>query len=221
MPNGSFQCSARAESRGVCSNLPRAAHRRCSGSCVRRGRRRPSSFTPTTMGSRSIREARITCTVGGTWRLCTGRIRRYRPLSPSSALVSSFGPNSFPNLTADVEFWRAHPGQNYGWILISESEETPYTARRFGSRENPANSPTLELEYIPHPRIEHSELVGNQFHFSFLAQAGQSYAVQSCDSLVGANWATLTNVPPLAFIQTVSVTAPVTVPQSFFRVRLE
>jgi len=98
-------------------------------------------------------------------------------------------------LVADVQFWADHPDQNYGWIVISESESTPYTARRFGSREDPPNAPTLQLEYIPQPRIDATQVNGNQFSLSFVVPAGLSSSVQSLDSLSNTNWATITNFP--------------------------
>ena len=40
-------------------------------------------------GSRSMRAARIACTVAGTWSASTGRVSRYAPRSPASAPVST------------------------------------------------------------------------------------------------------------------------------------
>jgi len=91
------------------------------------------------------------------------------------------GPYAFTGLLGDVQFWLGHPTQNFGWILISEDEATPYTSRRIGSRES-GGGPTLDLEYIPRPFIEHSRRIGNQFSLSFLAQADQRYSVQCRDS---------------------------------------
>jgi len=61
---------------------------------------------------------------------------------------------SRPQLVADVQGWLNNPKSNFGWMLISESEDTRFTARRFGSREDPNNAPLLEVQYVvvPEPR---------------------------------------------------------------------
>ena len=89
----------------------------------------------------------------------------------------TFGPNT--NLVADVQQWLLNPATNFGWALISESENTLFTARRFGSRED-----TTEIQWI--------QAAGNQIQFSFLASGGQPYTVQYRDSLASGNWLTLT-----------------------------
>jgi hypothetical protein len=61
----------------------------------------------------------------------------------------SFG--STPGTIADAQFWLDNPAANFGWILISQSEELDFTARRFGSREDPVNAPYLLLHYLPVP----------------------------------------------------------------------
>jgi hypothetical protein len=137
----------------------------------------------------------------------------------SSTFISDAGPYAFTDVLPDVQFWLAHPEQNFGWILISQDEGTPYTARRFGSRES-GSAATLDLEYIPRPTIEHSQRVGNQFSLSFLAQAGQFYSVECRDSFSTGVWANYTNLPPLSLIQHLTVTAPVTVQQRFYRIVL-
>jgi hypothetical protein len=59
-----------------------------------------------------------------------------------------------PQLVADVQGWLNNPKSNFGWMLISESEDTRFTARRFGSREDPNNAPLLDVQYVlvPEPR---------------------------------------------------------------------
>jgi hypothetical protein len=54
---------------------------------------------------------------------------------------------------ADVQTWLDQPASNFGWMLKAESEDLPFTARRFGSRENPDASPQLFIEYtvVPEP----------------------------------------------------------------------
>ena len=57
----------------------------------------------------------------------------------------SFGSNT--NLVADVQSWVDNTGLNFGWMLISQSENVPQTARRFGSREDASNAATLVVNY--------------------------------------------------------------------------
>ncbi len=54
---------------------------------------------------------------------------------------------STPSLITDAQSWIQDPEKNFGWVLMSRAETTPETARRFASREDPANGPTLTLEY--------------------------------------------------------------------------
>ena len=54
---------------------------------------------------------------------------------------------------ADLQLWLNHPENNFGWMLISQSEDTPFTARRFNSREEPfGNVPFLTVDFeVPEP----------------------------------------------------------------------
>lgn len=61
---------------------------------------------------------------------------------------------STPGLVADVQAWVNDPQSNHGWMLLSEAENTTFTARRFGSREDPSNGPQLLVQYqaaVPEP----------------------------------------------------------------------
>lgn len=63
---------------------------------------------------------------------------------------------SSPELVADVQSWLGSPSTNYGFALISESENIAGTARRFASREQPGGgipAPTLTVTYqsVPEP----------------------------------------------------------------------
>lgn len=55
--------------------------------------------------------------------------------------------SSTPALVADIQAWVNDPSVNFGWLLISEDEVSHFTARRFGSREDPANAPVLTVNY--------------------------------------------------------------------------
>ncbi len=64
----------------------------------------------------------------------------------NSSTAYTFGPT--PDLLADVQAWINDPAANFGWILISEKENTSSTARRISAKEGPAASaPTLVVEF--------------------------------------------------------------------------
>lgn len=66
--------------------------------------------------------------------------------------VYQFGSTS--SMVADVQLWRDTPGANFGWILISDSEGTPQTSRRFASREDAlGRAPVLRVDFttVPEP----------------------------------------------------------------------
>ncbi len=77
----------------------------------------------------------------------------------SSATIYGVGESPYQfestlDTTADLQLWLTHPGTNFGWMLISQSEDTPFTARRFASREDPfGRGPTLtvDFEVVPEP----------------------------------------------------------------------
>ncbi len=130
--------------------------------------------------------------------------------------------NSTTELVADVQAWLNHPATNFGWILISQNELTPFTVRRFASREAATNSPILALHYtvpaVP-PPISEAALVGNQFHFCFPAESNRTYAVEVQSSLANGGWSTLTNIPAQLVPTTILVFDSVSNTNRFYRVR--
>ena len=74
---------------------------------------------------------------------------------PTPSAVQSVGGLGFyewgstAELVADVQLWLDDPSSNYGWIVIGD-ESGPKTAKRFDSRENPAeaNRPALIVQYV-------------------------------------------------------------------------
>ena len=95
--------------------------------------------------------------VGATWESATTPSLPWTTIGgdfapdPSSSIeMNTPGTYAFlitPELIADVQEWLASPDSNSGWILISDSESTKGTARRFASREHPESPPQLEIEY--------------------------------------------------------------------------
>jgi hypothetical protein len=125
---------------------------------------------------------------------------------------------STPALVADVQSWVDDPQSNCGWILISYGEGTQFTARHFGSREDPAAHPNLEIQFLVRPLIESARQLGNQFELQFTAEAGQTYVVEYRAALTNGNWQTLTNVGLITATSSVHVLDNLNEPHRFYRV---
>jgi len=103
----------------------------------------------------------------------------------------SFGSSS--NLVADVQSWLGNSDANFGWIVLSQSEGTPLTARRVGTREDPANAPTLVVDFILPPTIVEPALHATDCAFHFTVDAGFIYTVEYSVAFPATNWLVLTN----------------------------
>jgi hypothetical protein len=132
----------------------------------------------------------------------------------ASKLIQGVGVYTFDStstLVADVQQWLSDPSTNFGWILISESENVEGTHRMFGSRESTSNNkPTLVVQYVVPvaPTIKSIQRVGSTVQFVFTALAGQRYTAEYRDSLTAGAWATLTNISPQPSTTDVTVTDP-------------
>ena len=105
--------------------------------------------------------------------------------------------NTTPALVADVQAWLNNPAANFGWILRSENETTEFTNRRFASREDAVNAPSLLIEYSLSARpikINDIEIAGENVNLFFAVEANRAYTVQSRTEPVSGTWPTLTNV---------------------------
>ncbi len=125
-------------------------------------------------------------------------------------------------LMADVQSWISDPNNNFGWFIISEAQGTDYTECKFGTRDDPANAPSLAIQFtLPAaPPVLTAPLVANrEFRFSFIAESNRTYAVEYRGSLPGTNWSILTNLPPLTASANVVVADPLTGSNRFYRVR--
>ncbi|MDB6026776.1 MAG: hypothetical protein JWM68_2999 [Verrucomicrobiales bacterium] len=147
----------------------------------------------------------------------------FSPVVSASAAVfdSHDSPYHFgtsPGLEADVQFWLNNPQLNYGWIFISESEGEIFTARRFGSREDPDNAPALAIDFFPPPQIQSPQIVSNRIQFSFIAESDQSYIVQATGSLPSTNWTLVTNIAPAPTATNVTISQALSTGQQFYRV---
>ena len=68
----------------------------------------------------------------------------------STVEILDVGTYTFPSssaLVADVQAWVNDPSRNFGWMLQSQDEGTPKTARLFGSRESGNSAPILGIDY--------------------------------------------------------------------------
>ncbi|TAL02024.1 MAG: DNRLRE domain-containing protein [Verrucomicrobia bacterium] len=124
---------------------------------------------------------------------------------------------STPELVDDVQTWVRQPATNFGWMLISDSEDTICTARRFNSREDPNSQPQLEIQYRVLPRFDSVNRSGNQFQMRFTPWPGQSYSVEYRAALTNSPWLTLTNLGLLTNATSTLVTDSLTVTQRFYR----
>lgn len=95
--------------------------------------------------------------------------------------------NSTTDLVADVQAWVANPDSNFGWIMISQSEGTAETARRFVSSEASANGPTLVVQYTPPAQVTAPVITAQPQNQTVAAGASAAFGV------------TATGTAPLAY----------------------
>ncbi|MGZ4987875.1 MAG: DNRLRE domain-containing protein [Limisphaerales bacterium] len=126
----------------------------------------------------------------------------------------------FGTLAQDVQFWLDNPQSNFGWMLMARDETQISTARRFGSREDPDNTPTLDITFIPATHIDAPTISSNQITFNFVAFAQQNYAVEYCDALA-TNWTVLTNIPAQLAQTNIIVSDSLTATQRFYRINAQ
>ncbi len=141
--------------------------------------------------------------------------------SSPSANDGTMSFDSSPQMIADVQAWLTNSDQNFGWIVISGSEQTWATARRFGSKEDAASAPVLEIDYAPPFRIENVALKNRIFQFSFPVEPLFTYTVEARQELSSGSWNVLTNFTETfnSYEATISDTAGG--PSGFYRVLKE
>jgi hypothetical protein len=118
---------------------------------------------------------------------------------------------------ADIQYWLDSPEQNFGWMLKSSDEAVFSSARRFGSREDPSNTPLLDVSFIPATHIDAPTISSNQVTFSFVAFAQQNYVVEYRTAIDGT-WNTVTNIEPQPAKTNITVVDNVADAQRFYRV---
>lgn len=101
---------------------------------------------------------------------------------------------STPEMVDDVTSWLHSPATNFGWMLLCGDESNIFTARRFGSREDPNAPPILELQYVIPPALQLTKTNATQVQLHFPAWADHHYDVFYRNSLSTGGWLTLTNL---------------------------
>jgi len=111
----------------------------------------------------------------------------------------------------DLDDWVNDPDTNYGWILLSESEETPKTARRFTSGEAELDPPRLLVHYDappPAPRIVELTVSPDAVVLGFEAESNVPYVWEESPSLASGTWTSVFDILPSLNGGSVSVTNP-------------
>ncbi len=132
--------------------------------------------------------------------------------------VSSYTFPSTPEMVGDVTGWLDHPQNNFGWVLLCNSEGANYSARRFSTREDVDHLPLLELHYLVPPQMTIAKTNSTQTCIQFTAWAGHTYDIEYRNSPAAGSWALLSHLDaaptnyPVTLLDTQSVT------QRFYRV---
>jgi hypothetical protein len=107
---------------------------------------------------------------------------------------------STPQTVAEVQEWLEFPERNHGWLIHSLAEESPATARRLGSREEPFVAPRLilRLGLPPEPPLLRIRPTAAGVELNFRAVEGVAYRVESWSADLGSpsSWLLWTNLPP-------------------------
>jgi len=101
---------------------------------------------------------------GAPWTVPGGRAGTdFSTVLSSTAFVYGIGDpvqfESTPELIADLQHWVDNPGANFGWLMMTESEDVRRTARGFASRES-GFGPTLTVEFVAVPEPSSVVLAG-------------------------------------------------------------
>lgn len=141
--------------------------------------------------------------------------------SASSVMASTLAFSSV-NMATDAQLWLNNSGTNFGWVILAANESLAPTASRILTREDTVNHPLLTLTYeLPAtpPLLTNLTANAGQFIFSFAAEAGRTYTVESRSLLSSGSWNPTTNFPAQPSPATRSVTNPIAGTEGYFRVR--
>ena len=114
--------------------------------------------SPAATGDTTWNDLHYNMSGGANWATPGGQLGTDFASAPSATTsvgdVGLYLWGSSPELVSDVQSWLSSPSTNYGFALISESENVAGTARRFASSEQPGGSipaPTLTVTYQSAP----------------------------------------------------------------------
>ena len=144
----------------------------------------------------------------------------YSPTIEGAQFIDTLGWYEFTSLEAGIKFWQSHPSDNHGWILVSDNEDVPRSARRFASRESETDHPVLRIEYVLPPHIDQIKTSNSSVEITFNELARNSYAIESTADPGSGAWATLTNLPLPTVSGPVTVRLDATPADSFYRIKL-
>lgn len=116
----------------------------------------------------------------------------------SSERIEGLGTYEFEfgsNQLLELQQWLEDPASNHGWILISEAEDQPRSARRFGTRDhaNPAVRPVLDLDFDAGPPFEPPVITaisieGSEVHVIVAGRRSIRYGLESSDTFAAPTW---------------------------------
>ena len=114
--------------------------------------------SPAATGDTTWNDLHYNAVAGANWATPGGQIGTDFANVPSATTslgnVGLYLWGSSPGLVADVQSWLSSPSSNYGFALISASENVAGSARRFASREQPGGgipAPRLTVTYLSTP----------------------------------------------------------------------
>jgi hypothetical protein len=124
---------------------------------------------------------------------------------------------STPKMIADAQLWLDRPATNFGWMLLCQTEDVAFSARRFGSREHPISPPLLQISFLAPPVFERVEKLPGQFNLYFTQLPDQSYRVESRTNISPGVWQTFATFPANGSTNNIIVADANPLPQRFFR----
>lgn len=137
--------------------------------------------------------------------------------------LGAYSISSTPGLVADVTSWVRSPASNFGWILISDREDTVQTARRIASREDVENGPTLEVRFSmpatpgPGPRFTRLERQGAGWVMVSETTLAGVHELQYNPAAAVGGWIALTNLGSVKAGVELRTTDPTAEDRRFYR----
>lgn len=124
----------------------------------------------------------------------------------------------------DLRDWLQDPAVNFGWVMVSEDEGVPKTARRFATREAGVGAPKLLVDYFVEelgPRVESARVEAGEFRCEFWGEAGLGYVWERGVDAARGGWEEVERVPVQSVAGWVQFTNLVSgVGSHFYRVRV-